>query len=150
MFGNLIEDLESRTFLSASVGHAPLLTGAALAPAVHMAAATAIPKFAARYLGSISIPMIGHFKSTVLTITKQLANGSFTGTLNAAGSLVAVTGVMKANRTFTITAKGSHVGGVINGTGTGTLNAAGTKVTISMKFINGGAVYPGTISLTKG
>ena len=150
MLHSLFEDLESRTFLSATAAHTPSLAGAALAPALHMAAAVAIPKLAARYLGSISIPTIGHFKSTVLTITKQLANGHFTGTLNAAGSLVAVTGVMKANRTFTITAKGSHVGGAINGTGTGTMNAAGTKLTISMNFTNNGAVFPGTMSLTKG
>ena len=150
MSSSLFEDLESRTLLSAGVALTPPTAGMALAPAVTMAAAAAIPKFAARYLGSISIPTIGHFKSTVLTITKQLANGNFTGTLNAAGSLVAVTGVMKANRTFTITAKGSHVGGVINGTGTGTMNAAGTKLTISMKFVNGGNVYPGTITLVKG
>ncbi|MFI5379789.1 MAG: LEPR-XLL domain-containing protein [Tepidisphaerales bacterium] len=151
MFSSLFDDLEPRVLLSATVAAAPSPAGAApaLAPVVTMAAA-ALPKFAARYLGSVSIPTIGHFKSTVLTITRQNANGSFTGTLIAAGSTVAVSGVMKANRTFTITAKGSHVGGVINGTGTGTLNAAGTKITISMKFVNGSRVYPGTITLVKG
>lgn len=145
MSSTFFENLESRSLLSATlVGPVPMFAAPA-GPTISAAAVT-IPSLVGRYRGSLSITGV-HTKAVVLTITKQLANGSFTGKITSSNVTAVVTGVAKANKTYTITFKGSHKGGSINGTGTGTL--VGTKLTITAKFSQGGQLFPGKIVATK-
>lgn len=152
MYGNLFESLESRQLFSVAAP-ALMATEAPLAPqpalTVAAVAAAKLPRLVGTYRGNLVIPAVGHFKSVVLTIIKQNLKGKFTGTLNASGVSVAVSGAMGAHRTFKIALKGTHPGGPIDGTGTGSLNKTGKKLSISVNFVRGTQRLPGTLTLTK-
>ncbi len=117
-------------------------------------APVALPSMVGTYKGTLNIPSVGHYKTTVLSITSQSASGAFSGTLVADSAVsVNVSGTISANRTFKISVvtppNTNHPGGPINGTGTGTLDATGKIVAMNLNFTAYGTVLPGTVNVTK-
>ncbi len=113
-----------------------------------------IPSLVGTYNGTLNIPSVGHYKSAVLTITTQNANGVFSGTLVAENVVSTnVSGTISLDGTFTITvvtpANTNHPGGPINGTGTGTLDSTGKQVSINLSFSAYGTTLPGSFTATK-
>ncbi len=112
------------------------------------------PSLVGSYSGVLNIPAVGHYKNAVLNITGQKTKGGFGGTLTADGVVsVNVSGIVSANRSFTITVvtppNSNHPGGPINGTGTGTLDATGKVLAVNFNFAVGGGTIPGSLSVTR-
>ncbi|MFI5379788.1 MAG: hypothetical protein ACHRHE_10855 [Tepidisphaerales bacterium] len=129
-------------------------TSAAQTFTINVTVPVQIPSLLGTYNGSLIIPAVGHYRSAVLNITQQSANGSYSGTLVGDNVVsVNVSGVVSANRTFTMTVvtppNTNHPGGPIYGTGTGTIDSTGAQIHVDLTFSAYGTTFPGTVDVTK-